>query len=945
MLRNTFAAAKSIIMKLKILGSLLLMLLALSSFAQNGTISGKVVDEATGEEMVGVTIQVLSNGKFTTTDLFGDYAIRDLAPGTYTIEVKYVSYSTKRISDIVVAKGANVTVNVTMQEVISEVGEVVVEATYKKESINALLVQQKTAIQIGDGISADIIKQSPVSNSGDVLKKVSGASIQGGKFAVIRGLNDRYNTAYLNGAPLPSTEPDRRAFSFDIIPAGMLDNMVISKAATPDMPGDFSGGIIQLNTRDFPAANYYNFSLSTGYHTVTTGKTFFDYEGGSLDWAGFDNSRKLPEGLTQDNLGRMEKTTANTQKFKNDWGSTKMTAMPNASLSFSMGQVFKKDSSESEFASVFGLSYSHSYKTNPIRRQQRLVESTDNQLLLDVNDTQYITEVLWGALWNLSYKINKNNKISLKNLYNVNAEDQTIHRWGTNYDADQNQKAESYFYTQNHIYSAQLTGEHMFPKNKIKFTWTGGYNNIQRDIPNYRIIQYQKGTTAPDSTYNVFLGPAPSERFGARFFQRLKEELASVGGDVLIPLKQIRSVKTDMKVGGYFQTRSRSFDARFTGYTANIGGLDPRFYLPVDKIFAQENGFLMAEATNPNDKYTASSDLRAAYIMFDNRIGRRIRAVWGVRYESFVQRLDSRKQGSGDPVSIGKENADPLPSINLTYEMSATTNIRASYSRTVSRPEFRELAPFGFFDYNNFSVVTGNDSLVRATINNFDLRYEIYPGEGQLLSVSAFYKDFKNPIEGIIIPNAGAGSFNASYKNAPKATLYGIEIEARRNLGFIKKNSEFFKNFVLFGNFAYIIGEVDLSNVTSSTQKSRPMQGQSPYVLNVGAQMKEMKSGLQIATSVNRVGRRIVFVGTGDAGLFPHLWENPRTVWDLQISRKFGKFDLKLSVSDILAQKLIFYQDRNKNGKMDSFESNQDIHFTSYTQGRTISFGASYSLR
>lgn len=938
-------------MKKLILLTFVALLCAASSFGQTGSISGKVVDEQSGEELTGATIKVKGTALGGVTDFAGDFKINKVPAGAYTIVITYVSYSVKEISEVVVEAGKPTVVNVTLAEVVNEKEEVVVTATYKKESVQSLLIQQKTAIQIGDGISAEQIKQSPVSNSGDVLKKVSGASIQGGKFAVIRGLNDRYNTAYLNGAPLPSTEPDRRAFSFDIIPAGMLDNMIISKAATPDMPGDFSGGIIQLNTRDFPIQNYYNFSISGGFNSVTHGKHFEEYKGGSLDFLGIDDKRALPDGLTYSPLGNIEKTNANSTKFENDWGTNKITALPNTSFSFSMGQVFKKDEKENELASVFGISYSHSYKTNAIRRQQRLVESSDNQLLLDANDTQYVTEVLWGALWNISYKINKNHRISLKNLYNVNAEDQTIKRQAVNYDGGQDVRAQSYLYTQNHILSNQLSGDHFFPQSKIKFRWTGGYNRINRILPNYRIAQYQKQIGDPDSLYNLQMGPSPSERFGGRLYQDLFEELASASGDVTIPLPNYRGIKTEIKTGGLFQTRSRKFEARFTGYTLdNPGTIGNRIYLPIDKIFAAENissnYYLLADATNPNDKYTASSDLTAGFIMLDNRFGSRLRAVYGVRYENFVQRLDSRRQGAGQPVSVGKENADFLPSINLTYELTAKANLRAAYSRTLSRPEFRELAPFGFFDYNNFSVVTGNDSLTRALIDNIDLRYELYPGDGQLISASVFYKKFTNPIEGIIIPNAGAGSFNASFKNVPGATIYGFEIEARKNFAFIDRESNFFKNLVVFGNYAYIVGEVDLSNISSSTQSSRPMQGQSPYVINVGASFKENYTGIDFTASVNRVGRRIIFVGTGDAGLFPHLWENPRTILDIQISQKLTKkLEYKISISDLLAQKLIFYQDRNKNQKMDKFEDNQDIHFTSYTLGRTVSISVSYKLK
>jgi outer membrane receptor protein involved in Fe transport len=961
-------------MKKLIFGFLCLMLGATLGYSQTGVISGKVTDELTGEELVGASVRVKDSNPLigTSTDLSGNFQLRNVKPGAYIVVISYVSYSTQEITEVVVTAGGITTLNVALKEKVTEVEDVVIRASFKTNTANALLLQQKRSISIGDGISAEDIRKAPVSTSGDVIKKVSGASIQGGKFAVIRGLNDRYNTAYLNGAPLPSTEPDRRAFSFDIIPAGMLDQMVISKTATPDMPGDFSGGIIQITTKDFPELNFYNLSIGSGFNTITTFKDFASYKGGNLDFLGIDDgTRALPKGLNYNpDNNNVIASAANTNKFNNNtYGSSLNSAMPNASLQYSMG-IVKRDSERRDrmFSAVLGITYSRSLKFSEVERQFRLPVTIDNQLLDSLQDKIYETSVLWGAIANLSFKINKNHRISLKNLYNVSTEDETVRRNRFDIQNDRDLRLESYYFIQNNIFSSQLSGDHYIPAAKLKVEWVGGINNIKRSVPDYRIMQYIKNAGSNDTNYAAAINPTPVVEFGGRFFSELNENLYSGRLDIsrdLIDNKRADVLKKmDIKVGGALQIRDRTFDARFLGWTTQVRFDDPRLKLPLDQIFAPENtqsdtdGFLLADQTNPTDKYDASSNLRAAYIMFDNKLGKRFRLVWGARYEAFNQKL-SALDANGNELIVDNNFNSLLPSANLVYELTELSNLRASVSKTVSRPEFRELAPFQFFNFNTFTSLAGEPNLQSATIMNYDLRYEFYPrGGGELVSVSAFYKDFTNPIEGIILLS-GAGSFSSSFQNVPKATNYGAELEIRKKLSFVNKRSGFLSNSSVFGNFAYIISEVDLSSIATATA-NRPLQGQSNYIINAGLSFKDTAHNLDYSVTVNRVGKRIAIVGTGPSGLFPDVWENPRTIINLQVSKTWGKFAAKLSVSDLLAQPLIFYMDRsrivdnnNTTGTGDQTGDNEagkydgrtkDVLISRTTFGRSISIGLSYKF-
>lgn len=961
-------------MKKLIFSFLLLFFGVALGFSQTGVISGKVIDELTGEELVGASVKIKDSNPIigTSTDLSGGFQLRNIKPGAYTVVISYVSYSTQEITDVTVSTGNITTLNVALKEKVTEVEDVVIRASFKSSSASGLILEQKKSASMFSGITAEDIRKAPVSTSGDVLKKVSGASIQGGKFAVIRGLNDRYNTAYLNGAPLPSTEPDRRAFSFDIIPAGMLDQMIISKTATPDMPGDFAGGIIQIKTKDFPELNFYNLSIGSGFNTITTFKDFASYEGGGLDFLGIDDgTRQLPEGLNFNPENNNVITSAeNTNKFNNNtYGSTIGSAMPNTSLQYSMG-IVKRDSARRDrmFSAVLGITYSRSLTFSEVERQFRLPVTVDNQLLDSLQDKIYETSVLWGAIANFSFKINENHRVSLKNLYNVSTENQTVRRERFDIQNDRDLRLESYYFIQNNIISSQLSGEHFLPAAKLKIEWVGGINNIQRSVPDYRIMQYIKNAGSNDTNYALAINPTPVVEFGGRFFSELNENLYSGRLDLSRPLidnKKARVFKKmDLKFGGALQIRERSFEARFLGWTTQVPFNDPRLKLPLDQVFVPENtqsttdGFLLADQTNPTDKYTASSNLRAAYIMFDNKLGYRFRLVWGARYEAFNQQLNAL-DANGNPLTVNNDFNSFLPSANLVYELTPLSNLRASASRTVSRPEFRELAPFQFFNFNTFTSLSGNPNLQNATIMNYDFRYEFYPrGGGELFSVSAFYKDFTNPIEGIILLS-GAGSFSSSFQNVPKATNYGAELEIRKKLSFINKRNGFLSNSSVFGNFAYIISEVDLSSIATATA-NRPLQGQSNYIINAGLSFKDTAHNLDYSVTVNRVGKRIAIVGTGPSGLFPDVWENPRTIINLQVSKTWGRFSAKLSISDLLAQPLIFYMDRSRivdtnNGtaRPDQTGENtegqydgrtQDVLISRTTFGRSISVGLSYKF-
>lgn len=943
---------------LKTLTLFALILLGNHAFAQKGKVTGKVTDGATGEVLIGVAVFIEGTTTGGSTDLDGKYTITNLSAGSYQVTARYISYKTKTISGVQVNVGETTVLNIVLDPNATDLKEFIVESTYNRESSSVQLMEQKNASIVSDGISADIIRKTPDNAASDVMKRVSGASIQENKFAIIRGLNDRYNAAYINGAPLPSTESDRKAFSFDLFPASTIDNLVIFKTAAPDLPGEFAGGIIQISTKEIPEDPFLSFSSSAGYNTITTGKTRLYGEGSKTDWLGYDNgSRALPDGLPdqvtfKSTLSSDPKKLEYGRMFKNNWVLKRGQAPLNNNLQFSAGLPFKIFGKSAGF--IIGASRSESYRFSSVNR--RLYDVQDNnQIINDFSDSLSRHEVLTGGLFNFSVKPGKQSKISFKNSYTLNGEDQTIVRTGANNLSDlsssQAIRNTAFWYTGNKLFTSQLMAEHVFSPWDIKLKATAGYSNIQRDIPDFRRVSYSRLQTETEAPYRAQIGPNVQLEQAGRFYSNLNEDMRSGSVDLQIPLSFItdKQFTTTVKSGYFYQERFRQFNARQFGYVFKAGPGVPAAIkeLSLDSIFDParmvfKNGrlFMLEEATNPNDRYDASSAIRAAYLMFDHKFFDKLRLVWGFRHESFNQNLDALS-ANAENVEVRTRRNDWLPSLNATYSLGTKTNLRFSASRTLSRPEFREIAPFAFYDFNIDYVVAGQPELKTASINNYDLRYEYFPGGGEVISVSLFSKDFTNAIEFLNDLDVGAGSRRFGYANVPEANNLGLEVEIRKNFSFLDSvlNTKAFSKIQFIGNFALIRSRIDVSSFGLSATGVRPLQGQSPYLINTGLQYNDAESGDGASIMVNRVGRRIAFVGNV---AIPDIYENPRTVIDVQFTKRvWKKIDIKLTISDLLAKDQTFYMDLNKDNK---FTRSADNTIFNYNFGRIVSLGLAVRL-
>lgn len=938
------------------------VLLIPTAFLQkNGYITGKIVDEKTGEDLIGVSVMVKGNTKGTATDIDGTFKL-EVAPGIYDIQISYISYQTKIIEKIeVVAGQVNEPLHITMAETVSELGGYTVQSEALKGTSTALIIEQKNSAVMFDGISSDQMRKTPDRTTSDVLKRISGATIQD-NFVVIRGLPDRYNAAYLNGAALPSSEPDRKAFSFDIFPSALLSDLKVIKTAMPSLPGEFAGGIIQVRTKDIPEKNYYQFSLGVTFDLLTTFQNYQSTAGGSTDFFGIDDgTRLLPKGVPTNEqmnfyqINFMKDTLVHVAKmFNNNYAVQSRLASPGTSFQFSMGHnanlVAKSKQAtydgKFEFGSVFALI--HTTRVT-YRKSERNDYDLDN-LFIHYDDELYNTNTTWGALWNLSLLRSKkngaNNKIGLKNLFNVNSNDQFLSRTGQDIVNGADIKAYNSFYSQNILVSTQLVGEHVLPTSKIRFDWGIGYNMLSRIIPDYRITEYRRALGDTNDVYRIPLSTNVQPEKAGRFFSEQMDHAFSGNFDFTLPFK-IKSTKHELKIGSMVQMRYRDFQARQFGYASykssgtDVYGITA---MGIDTVFLNRNmhseGLYVREITRASDAYTANQQLIAGYIQLENSLfNNKLKLVWGARVESFRQVINTFDFSSGNPIQIDTNVVDVLPSLNVIYSINDKMNLRISGSQTVCRPESRELAPFTFYDYNLFASVTGNPTLKRTRITNADLRYEWYPKGGQLISGTVFFKYFENPIEKVLFP---AGSIRIfSYINVPSAYAVGGELEYRFSIGsFIeKKHAAFLDNLSFVGNLALIHSEVNLDSV-SGVNERRPMQGQSNYIVNTGIQYNDVKYNFGISLSTNIIGPRIFSVGNV---LYGNIWENPRFVMDLQLSKSFmkRKLELILNFRDLIAPTAYFYQDNDGNRVFDEKVDNKMI---ARNMGQQISFSVSYKF-
>jgi outer membrane receptor for ferrienterochelin and colicin len=946
------SAIKTLLISL--LGFLLILLFNDISIAATGTIEGMVVDKKTGETLVGATIIIEGTTVGAVTDFDGHFIIAGIKPGTYNIIVSYISYNPIVFEGVVVVADKKAQLKVDLEEASIKIGDVAITASRRKGSDVSIISAIKSGLIVSNGISNQQITRSQDRDASEVVKRVPGVTIVDDRFVIVRGLGQRYNSVWLNNSAAPSSEADSRAFSFDIVPSAMLENMMVFKTPAPELPGDFSGGFVKLTTKDVPESNSYSFSIGSSFTPGTTFNEFYKYEGGKFDWLGFDDgTRKLPSVFPKDlrEVGSNDQALLGRMLNKN-WLAKASNAMPDLRFSFAMAHRFKIK--KIIIGEVTAVNYSNTNSFDKIENNNFGVYrfQTDKPGYdFAFNDSIFKNTVKLGVMHNWTAFLGKGNKIEFRNLFNHIGYTKTTFRQGTEYYSNTRIKSYEYAFMSRNTYMGQLSGTHSFNENKTKIDWTTGYSMATRDEPDLKRLKLVQNESSTDPNYGRYYMVFPSNPLtsnAGRVFMNLKENVYTAGANIENTF-QIFDIKPVLKAGIYAEKKERSFSARKLGYVVSDGSqYDNKIgYLPLDQMFNDANintttGIKLAEETGRSDSYTGSNDQIAGYIAFQIPFSEKFSVYTGVRGEKNKQMINSYDRFQ-QPITVMNDTFNILPSINAIYKFNDKNLVRMAYGKSLNRPEFREIAPFPFYDFENNAVYSGNPNLKNASIHNGEIRFEHYPSENEIISVGLFYKKFINPIE-VKYLQTGSG-LEYTYQNAEQAFNYGVEAEMRKTLA----SGGFFEKINVVLNGAYIKSEIKFTNTI--TEKSRPMAGQSPYILNAGIFYSDPdKSRLMVNLLYNVIGKRINIVGIPEQNKWediPDVYEMPRHLVDFVISKKIGKFaELKFSIKDLLNQSVIFKQNVNTTVDMSHYNGGpSDIrHFDRDQILRSYTPGSSYSL-
>ncbi len=884
--------------------------------AQNASVYGTVVDQESGEELVGANILLIGTTVGGTTALDGAFRIRNVPPGTYSVRFSFIGYTAKMVTGVTVKAGESLKLDIVLSTEAFKQDEVVVTAERVLATESALLAERKKSATIGDGISAEQIKKAPDATTGDALKRVTGLTIVDNKYVYVRGVTDRYNGTSLNGVSVTSTDTDvdRKSFAFDMIPSNLLENTVVVKTATPDMAGDFSGGFVQVNTLDFPSKRVIRLGLSSSYNNNTSTQGFRASQGGSRDWLGFDDGgRAFP--------AKAMGTQQLAQALPNTWASRNQRAPVNGSFNIAVGDRIPIGQDECGF--VGALSYSNTFTKTTFREAPAYVYGGSPVFRFEGDRYEY--SVLWAGLLDLNYKISNEHKISFRNSYNQSAEDKVSLTNGVNL-AGSNSRRQSAEWNQRSLYIGQIGGEHLLSGlGGLEAQWKLFASSSKAQTPDRKQVEYTLGSSNDE---------ALGENY--RTWSKLNERSRGLSLDLTYPLGPAK-----IKVGASGELKDRSFGIRAF---STIPGRDPRYFslilLPVDQIFAPENfgqgKFSFIEASAFTGAYNGTQRVNAYYIMVDlpiDILGNHFRITGGARLENSEHNvLSPEALDDPTPVTAQLQNTDILPSVNITYNVTETINLRLAHYQSVNRPEFRELANVLYLDFDRDQNVLGNPSLSRAYVHNYDVRLELFPDIGEVLAVSYFTKQFHNAIEERLI--AAPDRYVRTWFNSPRGTNSGWEVEARKSLAFL---GGLFQGFSVSGNYTSIISEVeytdsktDIGGRTVVTTATRPMQGQSPWTWNLALLYTMPDWGTAVSLFYNKFGRRLEAVGDVRD---QDVYEEPRDIVDAAVTQRlFAGVEAKFAVKNMAGKERVLTS------------GDQRVPYAGWTQGTTYTFSLSINL-
>ena len=934
----------------KIFLLVVLSILSVTSFAQQGFLRGRVLDDEIGEGLIGTNIYVEGTTNGTVADFNGDYSL-SLEAGTYTIVFSSISYATITVSEVKIIASEVTSLDLTMKSDVEQLDAVVVTAEIIKDSEAGLLAAQKRAINVADGISNQTFKKVGDSDLSGAIKRVTGVSVEGGKYVYVRGLGDRYTKTTLNGMSIPGLDPDKNSVQIDIFPTAVLDNVMVYKTFSPNLYGDFTGGIVDIETKDFPEQNLTSLSVGMSINpSVQFNNDFILYKGGKLDWLGFDDgSRALPfdkntiipvESQIDPELERL------TRSFNPQMAAQKKSALPSGSFTFNTGNQFDRENLTFGYNVV--LNYQNTFELfSDVQSNNFLKEpdSAENELFKDENRKGVLGRqtVTWSALASGAMKFGNNNSLSLSLLRSQSGESVANQRVNRNFNQTGATLLEDILtYTQRSVTNGILIGKHDLEK--IKIEWRGALNWSSVYDPDFRVTSIS--ITDGDTSLNVGDGAGIN-----RFYRDLDEFNGSFKADFTIPY----AAKSKFKFGGIGSYKNRDFEILNYLFRVRGGGADsdPDWYFEEENIWTstERRGTYVVGNFEPTNSYNAKQTIFSAYAMTELYVSPQLKTIFGVRAEQ-SNMFYTGQTNTGDVIYDNVktlEELDILPSINLVYALGENTNLRGSYNRTLARPSFKEKSIAQIYDPLTNRTFIGNIDLLQTNVDNYDLRWELFMKPGEVISVSGFYKSFHNHIELVSFP---VDPDALKPRNATDSWVYGAEIEFRKSLDFI---APALTNFTLGTNFSLIRSFVDMNSIYVDNSKTktekelreenardgevisdtRRMAGQAPYLLNAYLNYYAPSIDLNINVAYNVQGETLTVVGTG---LVPDVYSIPFNSLSFNAYKGFGaakKSRISFGVNNILNDvREQVYQ---------SYEATSQIYST-YNQRTRYSLKYSYTF-
>ena len=948
-------------------------------------IKGVVIDQKSKETLIGAVITAVpgngsknatqeKDGIKAVTDIDGNFSLQNLKDGTYTLYIKYVGYKTQKIDGVQLKGGKwidgkaivsskdtsskndaseKALLTIALQPDEQQLNEVTVTAVERRNTDAAMIQVAKNSPVIVSNVSAQEISRTQDTNAGEVIRRVPGVSLIDDKFVMVRGLSQRYNNVWVNGGAVPSSEADSRAFSFDIIPSSQIDNLTIVKSPSAEYPADYSGGFIIVNTKEIPAENSFNIAVGGNWNTSSAFQNFSYTKGSATDFLGFDNGLRNLNGGIQANLNPQLDANGKSvgdyatsllgNGLNNDWLVKNKKPLGDLKLAASLNQRWMLGGRT--LGMLAALNYTNEYRTyenmeNNLYGIYDAANDKPNYLRHSV-DNQYNNNVRLGAMLNFTFlSKDGNHKYQLKNIFNQLATSRYTWRDGVSAQSNLERSAE-YYYRSRTTYNGQLTGKHTFTSDALD--WSIGYAYANRHLPDRR--RYLIDDALESGVYALSTGNDIS-----REWTQLDEHILSLGVNDKHHFK-FGNFEPDLQVGAYGEYRSREYQTRNFIYNWNVSAnnmpsgfrhSDIPTLLSSEANMGYDKLYLLEEKQMRNN-YRGHNTLGAGYLAMSLPFGK-LGIHAGVRFEhNDMELISNSRDYEKSESSRHYKTDDVFPSLNTTYKINDQHQVRLSYGRSINRPEFREVSSSVYYDFDLASNVQGNTELKNCYVDNLDLRYEWYPSRGELISLAVFYKHFDSPIEWTYTV-AGGTDLIYSYKNAKSANNYGVELDIRKNLGFIG-----LKDFSWSFNGALIKSKVQFEK--GSKEENRPMQGQSPYLINTGIFYKNEPLKMDIALLYNRIGKRIIGVGrsegsTGDDSnaRVPHSYEMPRNTIDFSLAKKFGDhLELKLNVRDLLAEKIYYKQFADVTYSDGSKKQVEEIS-RCYKPGRNIGLQAIYKF-